>query len=98
RKLDDIYRVGHPRASAQVNRTEAQLMMILSGRYIGFLPCHAADAWVEKGLMRPLKSGAFSFSSQHYVAYKEKHFDNPLIRDMAQIIKRQAEVGAVSIS
>lgn len=94
RKLDDIYRVGHPRASAQVSRTEAQLMMILSGRYIGFLPCHAAEQWVEKGLMKPLKAGSYSFFSQHYVAYKEKHFENPLIQDMAKIIKREALLAA----
>lgn len=90
RKLDDIYRVGHPRASAQVSRTEAQLMMILSGRYIGFLPCHAAEPWVERHLLRPLKMGAHSFSSQHYIAYKEQNFDHPQIQDMAKIIKREA--------
>lgn len=90
RKLDDIYRVGHPRASAQVTRTEAQLMMLLSGQFLGFLPCHVAESWVREGKLWPVKGGSYSFRSQHYVAHGEEKHDDPLVQDMVAFIRRAA--------
>ena len=36
RQLDDLYRIGHPKAAASVLQMEAQSMMILSGRFTDF--------------------------------------------------------------
>ena len=55
RNLDDLYRVNHPRASATVVQMEAQSMLILSGRYLGFLPRHIGDGFAARGLMRALR-------------------------------------------
>ena len=71
RHFDDLYLVGHKRASASVVHMEAQLMLILSGNFIGFLPCHFAEQWVEAGEMRAIKPRAYAFSSMHKVAYRK---------------------------
>ncbi|HEV7247172.1 MAG TPA: LysR family transcriptional regulator [Shinella sp.] len=79
RHFDDLYIVGHPRASASAVEMEAQAMMILSGHFIGFLPCHFAEPWVKTGKLRPLKKGTFDFSSTHRIAYRTANAANPLV-------------------
>lgn len=71
RHFDDLYLVGHPRASASVIHMEAQLMLILSGRFIGFLPCHFAAPHVASGRLRAIKPRTFSFTSMHKIAYRK---------------------------
>lgn len=80
RQFDDLYRVGHPRAGASTVDMEAQLMLILSGKFIGFLPDHFAQPWVRDGQMRAVKPQSFQFSSTHNIAYRRSDADRPLIR------------------
>ena len=54
-------------------------MMILSGRFIGFLPCHIADQWVERHEMRRLRPDTYAFVSQHFAALRQNDTDHPLI-------------------
>lgn len=42
------------RGTAEAENMEALAFLILSGAYIGYLPDNYAEAWVDKGLMRPL--------------------------------------------
>jgi len=49
------------RRSADVHDQEALAALILSGRYVGFLPDHYARIFVERGLMRPLLSDVFQY-------------------------------------
>lgn len=79
RHFDDLYRVGHPRASASVVHMEAQLMLILSGRFIGFLPCHFAEFYVADGRLRPIKPETFHFTSMHNIAYRERDENRALV-------------------
>ena len=90
RLLEDLYRVGHPRASAGVVHMEAQVMLILSGRFIGFLPRHIGEGWVDLGLMRPLKPQTYHFESHHYVAYRSSDAERPLVQTFVREL-----VGAV---
>ncbi len=90
RHLDDLYRVGHPRAGASVKEMEAQVMMILSNRFIGFLPCHIGDHWVDQGLMRCLKHQAYEFESPHFAAFRRSETGNDLIRVFVAEIKTSA--------
>ncbi|GAB3628849.1 LysR family transcriptional regulator [Pandoraea terrae] len=46
--------LGMREPAALVDNVEGRAMLILSGNYIGFLPPHYADAWVERGLLRRL--------------------------------------------
>ena len=40
-----------PEAAASVDNVEGRAMLILSGNYIGFLPPHYAEPWVNSGLL-----------------------------------------------
>lgn len=80
RQLDDMYRIGSPRFSASVLQMEAQAMVILSGRFIGFLPEHVAAPFTATGQMRCVKPSMYFFSSQHQLAYKDRDKDSPLIQ------------------
>ncbi|WEX08678.1 LysR family transcriptional regulator [Chelativorans sp. AA-79] len=71
RHFDDLYLVGHPRAGASVVHMEAQLMLILSGHFIGFLPCHFAERHVAEGRLRAIKPKSFGFSSVHKIAHRK---------------------------
>ena len=72
RQLEDLYRIGHSKAAASVLQMEAQTMLVLSGGYLGFLPCHVAESWVTRGDMRTLKPSIYAFESQHFAAYRRK--------------------------
>nr|WP_251701827.1 LysR family transcriptional regulator [Pseudomonas boanensis] len=50
----DLELVGASKAAATVDNIEALAILIISGAYLGFLPCHFAARWVETGDMRPL--------------------------------------------
>jgi DNA-binding transcriptional LysR family regulator len=90
KNLDDLYRVGNRRSSASVNHIEAQTMMILSGHYIGFLPCHVGDLWEAQGRMRTIKRRTYSFQSQHFAAYRTADSRNRTLLAFLGAVKRQA--------
>ena len=89
RQLDDLYRVNHPRASATVVHMEAQALLILSGRFIGFLPRHIGESWVCQGQMRAIKPQTYGFQSHHLVAYRPAAADQPLVQAFLQELSRR---------
>ena len=91
RHLEDLYRVGYARASGAVIHMEAQVMMILSGHFVGFLPCHIAESWVAQGLMRALRTKVYGFASQHFAAHQRSTESDPLVSAFIQEIRRQAK-------
>jgi DNA-binding transcriptional LysR family regulator len=92
RHLDDLYRVGHPRASGSVIHMEAQVMLILSGHFVGFLPCHIGEQWAAQGLMRALRNKVYGHASQHFAAYRRSAADEPLVKAFLQELQRQAKM------
>jgi hypothetical protein len=66
RHMEDLYRIGHPRAAASVLQMGAKAMLVLSGRYLGFLPCHMAERFVLSGDMRAIQPRTYAFESQHF--------------------------------
>lgn len=69
RYFDDVYRFGRAAANASVSSMEAQEILILSGKYIGFLPDHAAARWVQTGDMRAVKPDEWGMRSQFFIAH-----------------------------
>jgi len=88
--FDDLYRANHPLPAGTVMHMEAQVMMILSGHFIGFLPCHIGEDWVGRGLMRPLKPKTYNFASTHFVVTRSADEQRALVQSFVQEIKRQA--------
>jgi DNA-binding transcriptional LysR family regulator len=93
RHLDDLYRVNHPRASASVVHMEAQVMMILSGRFIGYLPRHIGEDWVRRDQMRVLRPESYGFESPHFVATRRLKGEQPLVDAFIQELRAQARGG-----
>lgn len=97
RQLDDLHRIGHPRAAASVLQMEAQTMLVLSGRFIGFLPCHVAEPYVAAGRMRAIQPGRYGFYSQHHIAYRRNEAQRPLVKAFVEAFLAGPEVaGAVA--
>lgn len=88
--FDDLYRANHPRPAATVMQMEAQLMMILSGRFIGFLPSHIGELWESRGQIRTLKKHKYNFTSSHFVVTRNVDEKRALIQSFIEEIKRQA--------
>lgn len=66
--------------SAVSHVTEGVLFLILSGNYLGFLPTHFAEAWVQRGEIKPiLMADAFKKTNLSVVA-NPKIARNALIR------------------
>ncbi|NBA93420.1 LysR family transcriptional regulator [Pseudomonas sp. R5(2019)] len=79
--LQQVDRVEHPyrflksrepfhggQCSARSEQVEGALAFILSGRHIGYLPCHFAAPWVERGLLRALDELALGFEAPFHLA------------------------------
>lgn len=58
--------------AAVTSHMESTALLILSGRYIGYLPGHFAAHWVEQGLMRCLLESDASYEDQFYFAYRKR--------------------------
>jgi DNA-binding transcriptional LysR family regulator len=69
-------------------------MLILSGKFIGFLPCHIGDGFVARGEMRALRPQTYQFFSQHYAAYRRADKDLPLIKLFVRELRRGAGEGS----
>ena len=74
-------------------------MMILSGRFIGFLPCHIGEHWAAQGQMRRLRPETYSFESQHFAAVRRADAGDPLVQSFLRELRQQATtpVGASSL-
>jgi DNA-binding transcriptional LysR family regulator len=55
--------------AAMTAHMESLAMLILSGRYLGYLPCHYARSWEESGEMRNLLPQHMSYIDTFYLAH-----------------------------
>jgi DNA-binding transcriptional LysR family regulator len=57
--------------AATASHMESVALMILSGRYIGFLPDHYAAQWIAIGELRALRQDRLSYSDWFYLASRK---------------------------
>jgi LysR family transcriptional regulator, transcriptional activator for bauABCD operon len=76
----DLLRVGLSDPQAIVDSMEAQLILIQSGEYFGYLPEHYAQAWVNSGELQALQSSKFSYDSHFYAVFMKQRIPNQLIK------------------
>jgi len=57
--------------SATSTDREGIIFLVLTGRYIGFLPTHFAERWVKDGILKPIQTDKRQFFT-HYSAIKRK--------------------------
>ncbi len=70
--VDDCVRLGSQNRGATVDNLEAQLTLLLSGSYLGYLPIQYAQPWVERGMLHRLKSTEFTYKSNHVLISRQK--------------------------
>jgi DNA-binding transcriptional LysR family regulator len=52
---------------------ESNALLILSGSYVGYLPEHFADHWVQEGRMRVLVPDRIASATRFYLATHKYH-------------------------
>ena len=67
----DIKRLGIGRADATVDQMEAQLILIRSGAYLGFLPVHYAASWTRAGELRQIAVPRLCYASSFRLATRK---------------------------
>ena len=96
--FDDTYRLGRVTARATVGSMEAQEILILSGRYVGFLPAHRGGLWEGQGRMRAVKPNDWSLASRFYASHDRRREGEALRRAfvaaLAEPAPRLAAAGA----
>ena len=76
----DLKRIGHHGEAATVEIMEAQLILVLSGAFIGYLPAHYAQAWVERGELRALRDEHYAYDSAFYLVTQRGSAESPLVQ------------------
>jgi DNA-binding transcriptional LysR family regulator len=90
----DLKRIGHRRAEATVETMEAQLILILSGAFIGYLPAHYAEDWVRRGRLKVLCDRKFSYDSLFFAVSLAARTANPIARRFVSIlVDERAKLG-----
>lgn len=90
----DISRLGVAREAATVDTMEAQVTLILSGGYLGYLPEHYAAAWVGKGEMRCLLPQQLSYAAPFSLILRRGAAGLPLVREFVADLRASLPVGA----
>jgi DNA-binding transcriptional LysR family regulator len=89
----ELARHGFKHSAATVESMEAQLILILSGAYIGYLPEHYAQAWVDKGDLRVLSPSTFGYQAPFSLIIRRGRSREPLIQTFRDLLKSQLNVG-----
>ena len=86
----DLEITGHMKAAAIVEQMEAQAALILSGRYIGFLPIHYAALIGRDGRLQKLPLGqAGEYESPFYLLHKKQAEENVVLRSFLNRVDEQ---------
>jgi LysR family transcriptional regulator, transcriptional activator for bauABCD operon len=83
----DIIRVGLSDPHAVVDTMEAQLILIQSGEYFGYLPEHYAQQWVGSGDLRAILPGSCSYESQFFAVSMKQRIPNQLIKKFVELLQ-----------
>jgi LysR family transcriptional regulator, transcriptional activator for bauABCD operon len=66
----DVDRIGAVNVRAVVDSLEAMAILLLSGRFIGFLPTHYAKQWVDSTQLRSILEKELGYVSNHALITK----------------------------
>ena len=83
----DLGRKGFKRSAASAESMEAQLMLILSGKYVGYLPEHYALPWVQSHKLRALLPTEYGYQAPFSLIFRRGRSKEPLIRAMRDIVR-----------
>lgn len=87
----DLGRRGFKQSIATVDSMEAQLLLILSGKYIGYLPEHYALPWVQNRRLRALLPTDYGYQAPFSLIFRRGRSKEPLIRAMRDLLRTAAK-------
>ena len=87
----ELSRHGFKHTAATVDSMEAQLILVLSGAYIGYLPEHYAQPWVAKGDLRVLSPTTFGYQAPFALIVRRGRSREPLIQTFRDLLRGQLE-------
>ncbi|MDR3564060.1 MAG: LysR family transcriptional regulator [Negativicutes bacterium] len=82
----EALRHGFKDSSATVDSMEAELILVLSGSYIGYLPDHLAQRWVDEQRLRVLLPDTFGYTAEFSLIVKNGRGREPLIQTLKKSI------------
>lgn len=82
------------RCTATASDNEGVAFLILSGTYIGFLPEHYANYWIEKGIMKRLLPDTFTFNSDINLVNRKGIKNNQIVNQFMELMSCYAEESA----
>lgn len=85
----ELRKKGFGHSTATVESMEAQLTLILSGKFVGYLPEHYAHRLVKQGKLRPLLPSEFGYQAPFSVIFRRGRSREPFISFMRKLLTKQ---------
>ncbi|WCD82504.1 LysR family transcriptional regulator [Pseudomonas sp. TUM22785] len=85
----ELARHGFKHSAATVESMEAQLILVLSGAYIGYLPEHYAQPWVDQKRLRGLLPATFGYQAPFSMILRRGRAREPLIVTFRDLLRAQ---------
>ena len=85
----ELARHGFKHSAATVESMEAQLILVLSGAYIGYLPEHYAQPWVDQQRLRALSPATFGYQAPFSMILRRGRAREPLIVTFRDLLRAQ---------
>lgn len=86
---NELTRHGFKHTSATVESMEAQLILVLSGAYTGYLPEHYARSWVQRGRLLALLPGSFAYLAPFALIYRRGRTREPMLLALREALQAQ---------
>ncbi|TDR13992.1 LysR family transcriptional regulator [Marinomonas communis] len=90
-KSADLRKRGFGYSTATVDTMEAQLALILSGRYVGYLPENYAELYMQKNLLKPITPSEFGFQAPFSLVFKRGRARELPIKKLRELAKEHAQ-------
>ncbi len=78
-------------STATATDREGVAFLILTGQYLGFLPIHFAETWVQQGRMRPLLPEAYFYRIRYSVITRKDSRPNLVLQTFIEELSRSED-------
>ncbi|TDO95355.1 LysR family transcriptional regulator [Marinomonas balearica] len=90
----DLRKRGFGHSTATVESMEAQLTLILSGKYVGYLPEHYAKSFVKEDRLRPILPSEFGYQAPFSMICRRGRSRELFIQTMRELLSQQTAKSA----
>ncbi|WP_137392180.1 LysR family transcriptional regulator [Rhodoligotrophos defluvii] len=84
---DNVLLHGKLRTATTGQHMESVALLVLSGRFIGYLPGHYAREWVAGGQMRPILPDRLFYENVFYCMFRKRQSPNKIIKQFVRDLK-----------